>query len=225
MNTITKKKEVSKTENPKIKELGLPEEIFSVPLNEDLVHQIMVSQMGNRRVSVAHTKDRSEVRGGGIKPWRQKGTGRARHGSNRSPIWIGGGTTFGPRSEKDFSRVIPKKMKRKALFMVLSEKLKNDQLILVEKLSIDEPKTKKAIEILNRNSIKGESCLVVLSEMNRNTILSFANLPKIKTIQAKDLNCLDLLTSKYLLIGKEGIEKIKETFLDKTKEEITNPVK
>lgn len=214
------KKEVSKVENPKIKELGLPEEIFSVPLNDDLVHQIMVSQMGNRRVAIAHTKNRSEVRGGGIKPWRQKGTGRARHGSIRSPLWVGGGTTFGPRSDKDFSRIVPKKMKRKALFMVLSEKLNNNLLILVDKLSIDESKTKKAVEMLERNSIRGESCLVVLSEMDRNSILSFANLPKIKTIQAKDLNCLDLLSSKYLLIGKDGVEKIKETFLVKAKEDV-----
>ena len=209
--SVKTKKEVSS--NPKVKELGLPEEIFNVPLNTDLVHQVMVSQMGNRRVSIAHTKFRSEVRGGGIKPWRQKGTGRARHGSSRSPIWIGGGTTFGPRNEKDFSRIIPKKMKRKALFMVLSEKLNNNQLIIVDRLFIDEPKTKKASDFLKNNSINNESCLVVLSGMDRNSILSFANLPKVNTIQAKDLNCLDILNSKYLLIDKEGVEVIKKTFL------------
>jgi large subunit ribosomal protein L4 len=212
---IKNKKEISS--NPKVKELGLPEEIFNIPLNNDLVHQIMVSQMGNRRISIAHTKSRAEVSGGGIKPWRQKGTGRARHGSNTSPIWIGGGITFGPRNEKDFSRITPKKMKRKALFMVLSEKLRNDQLIIVDRLSIDEPKTKKASEFLKNNSIKNESCLVVLSGMDKNSILAFANLPKVKTIQAKDLNCLDLLNSKYLVIGKDGIEKIKETFLNDSK--------
>jgi large subunit ribosomal protein L4 len=215
MKTAKNTKEIVKTTDPRVKELGLPEEIFDVALNSDLVHQIMVSQMGNRRVSIAHTKTRPEVSGGGIKPWRQKGTGRARHGSNRSPIWIGGGTTFGPRSEKDYSRIVPKKMKRKALFMVLSEKLRNGQLIVLDRLSIDEPKTKKAFELLEKNSVKNESCLVVLSSMDRNAILSFANLPKVTTIQAKDLNCLDLLTSKYLVIGKDGIEKIKETFLAK----------
>ncbi|MDD4409647.1 MAG: 50S ribosomal protein L4 [Candidatus Pacebacteria bacterium] len=215
--SLKNKKEVSNIDNPKVKELGLPEEIFNIPLNTDLVHQIMVSQMGNRRVSIAHTKTRPEVSGGGIKPWRQKGTGRARHGSNTSPIWIGGGTTFGPRNEKDFSRVTPKKMKRKALFMVLSEKLRNDQLVVVDKLSIDEPKTKKALDLLNKNSINNESCLVVLSGMDRNSILAFANLPRVKTIQAKDLNCLDILNSKYLVIGKDGIEKIKETFLSTKK--------
>lgn len=209
--SLKTKKEVS-TENAK--KLGLPEEIFSVPLNADLVHQITVSQMGNRRQSIAHTKDRSEVRGGGIKPWKQKGTGRARHGSSRSPIWVGGGITFGPRSDKIFDRVIPKKMKRKALFMVLSEKLNNNLLVLVDKVSMDEPKTKKAMELLEKNSIKNESCLVVLSDLDRNAILSFANLQKVDTIQAKDLNCLDLLSHKYVLVDKAGVEKIKQTFLD-----------
>jgi len=216
--SLKKKNDTPTIENPKVKEMGLPAEIFNVPLNTDLVHQIMVSQMGNRRISIAHTKTRPEVSGGGIKPWRQKGTGRARHGSNRSPIWIGGGTTFGPRSEKDFSRVTPKKMKRKALFMVLSEKLRNEQLVVVDKLSIDEPKTKKALDFLNKNSIINESCLVVLSGMDQNSILAFANLPKVKTIQAKDLNCLDLLNSKYLVIGKDGVEVIKNTFLGTSKD-------
>jgi large subunit ribosomal protein L4 len=211
--TSLKTKKETSTTNEMAKKLGLPEEIFSVPLNADLVHQITVSQMGNRRQSIAHTKDRAEVRGGGIKPWKQKGTGRARHGSNRSPIWVGGGITFGPRSDKIWERVVPKKMKRKALFMVLSEKLNNNLLILTDKILIDESKTKKALEFLKKNSIKNESCLVVLPELNRNTILAFANLPKVKTIQAKDLNCLDLLSCKYLLIDKAGIEKIKETFL------------
>jgi len=213
--SLKTKNEVS-TENAK--KLGLPEEIFSVPLNADLVHQITVSQMGNRRQSIAHTKDRSEVRGGGIKPWKQKGTGRARHGSNRSPIWVGGGITFGPRSDKVYERVVPKKMKRKALFMVLSEKLNNNLLVLVDKIDITTPKTKTAIEFLEKNSIKSESCLVVLSELNRSAILSFANIPKVKTIQATDLNCLDLLSCKYLLVDKAGIEKIKKTFLDSKEE-------
>ncbi|MCK9578643.1 50S ribosomal protein L4 [bacterium] len=213
--SLKTKKEVS-AENAK--KLGLPEEIFSVPLNADLVHQITVSQMGNRRQSIAHTKDRSEVRGGGIKPWKQKGTGRARHGSSRSPIWVGGGITFGPRSDKIFDRIVPKKMKRKALFMVLSQKLNDNLLVLVDKISMEEPKTKAALELLKKNSITRESCLVVLSDMDRNTILSFANLPKVDTIQAKDLNCLDLLSHKYLIIDKAGIEKMKQTFLDSKNE-------
>ena len=115
-------------------EVLLPKEIFEVPLNSDLVYQVAVSQNSNRRQKTAKTKDRSEVRGGGKKPWRQKGTGRARHGSNRSPIWVGGGVTFGPNLEKNFKKIVPKKMRRKALFMVLSEKAKNNFIIVLEDL-------------------------------------------------------------------------------------------
>ncbi|MFA5013306.1 MAG: 50S ribosomal protein L4, partial [Candidatus Paceibacterota bacterium] len=112
----------------------LPKEIFGLELNANLVHQIAVSQMANRRRNIAHTKTRSEVSGGGIKPWRQKGTGRARHGSIRSPLWIGGGSTFGPRSDTVFKKTIPQKMKRKALLMVLSEKAKQGQVIVLSDL-------------------------------------------------------------------------------------------
>ncbi len=112
----------------------LPKEIFEVAFNSDLVHQVAVSLMANKRQISAHTKNRAEVQGSGIKPWRQKGTGRARHGSIRSPLWRGGGITFGPRTEKVFEKDIPKKMRRKALFMVLSEKAKNNQIIVLEKI-------------------------------------------------------------------------------------------
>ena len=114
----------------KLKETLLPKEIFEVKSNNDLIHQVVVSQMSNRRKNIAHTKDRSEVSGGGRKPWRQKGLGKARHGSIRSPIWIGGGVTFGPTKERVFKKKINKKMRRKALFMVLSAKAKNNLLRL-----------------------------------------------------------------------------------------------
>ena len=123
--------------NQEGKEVGkvlLPKEIFEVKVNPDLVHQVVVCQMANRRQPIAHTKDRGEVRGGGRKPWSQKGTGRARHGSIRSPLWIGGGVTFGPRKEKIFKKKIPKKMRRKALFMVLSGKAKENLLLVLDKL-------------------------------------------------------------------------------------------
>src|SRR3989344_4067362 len=111
--------------------VNLPKEIFEVKFNADLVHQIAVSQMANKRQVSAHTKIRSEVRGGGKKPWRQKGTGRARHGSIRSPLWRGGGITFGPRNDKVYEKDIPKKMRRKALLMALSQKAKNSQLVVL----------------------------------------------------------------------------------------------
>jgi len=202
--------------NQQGKEIGqtlLPKEIFDVKLNSDLVHQIVVSQMANRRKVIAHTKDRGEVRGGGRKPWRQKGTGRARAGSIRSPLWRGGGVTFGPTKERVFKKIIPKKMRRKALFMILSEKAKNNLLILLDKLEIEQPKTKLIVEILKKLPGEGKSSLIALSQLDKNLILAARNLPKIRTIQAKDLNCLDLLSFKYLIMPKEAIRIIKETFL------------
>ncbi|MDD5569047.1 MAG: 50S ribosomal protein L4 [Candidatus Pacebacteria bacterium] len=193
---------------------GLPAEIFGIEMNTNLVHQIATSQMANRRKNVAHTKDRSEVSGGGIKPWRQKGTGRARHGSIRSPLWIGGGATFGPRAETVFKKTIPQKMKRKALFMVLSEKAKQGLVIVASSLKISQPKTKEAVELLKKNSIS-ESFLMVLPNMDKNIILAMRNIPKSAVIQAKDLNCLDALSYKYLIIDKEGISQIAKTFAAK----------
>jgi len=203
------------------KEVGqtrLPSEIFGVKLNPDLVHQVMVSQMANRRKIIAHTKNRGEVRGGGKKPWRQKGTGRARHGSIRSPIWRGGGVTFGPRKEKIFKKIIPKKMKRKALFMVLSEKARKNSLLVLDNLKLEKPKTKIMFKILQdlRAKIKNfreGSLLIALPQIEKNIILAARNIPKTQTIQARDLNCLDLLSFKYLILPKESIKKIKEAFL------------
>ncbi|PIW92008.1 MAG: 50S ribosomal protein L4 [Candidatus Nealsonbacteria bacterium CG_4_9_14_0_2_um_filter_37_38] len=198
------------------KEIGttlLPKEIFDVKLNPDLVHQVATSQMANRRQVIAHTKDRGEVRGGGKKPWRQKGTGRARHGSIRSPLWKGGGVTFGPTKERNFKKIIPKKMKRKALFMVLSAKAKENLLIILDTLKLPLPKTKVISQILARLPIGNNSCLIGLPGIDKNIILAARNIHKVRTIQAKDLNALDLLSFKYLLIPKESIEVIKKTFL------------
>lgn len=195
------------------KKTKLIPEIFEVKINQDLVHQVIVSQRSTRRKRIAHTKDRGEVRGGGRKPWRQKGLGKARHGSIRSPIWAGGGVTFGPRKEKIFTRKIPKKMKRKALFMVLSGKVKNNLLVLVDELKLAQPKTKEFLEILKNLPCKDGSSLIALPKIDKNIILSVRNIPKVETMPAKDLNCLDLLTFKYLVMPKESIKVISETFL------------
>jgi len=191
----------------------LPKEIFGVPVNPDLVHQVVVSQMANRRKIIAHTKDRGEVRGGGRKPWRQKGTGRARHGSIRSPLWRGGGVTFGPRKERVFKKEIPKKMRRKALFMVLSGKVKNNLLILLDKLKIERPKTKLITEILKKLPSRGESTLIALSDYDKNLILAARNLSNVDTLWARNLNALDTLSFKYLVMPKDSIKVIEETFL------------
>ena len=196
-----------------IEEIELLKEIFEIKLNTDLVHQVVLAQTANQRQGSAKAKTRAEVRGGGRKPWRQKGTGRARVGSIRSPIWRGGGVTFGPLTEKVFKKRIPKKMRRKALFMVLSVKAKDNLLLVLDKLEIEKPKTKTMVEVLNKLFLKKGSSLIVLPEIDKKVILSVKNIPKTGTIQAKDLNVLDLLSYKYLVMPKDSIKIIKETFL------------
>ncbi|MGI6297061.1 MAG: 50S ribosomal protein L4 [Minisyncoccales bacterium] len=202
-------KVLTKAETKKI----LDKNIFEVPLNPNLVHQVATSQMANKRQVIASTKTRAEVSGGGRKPWRQKGTGRARHGSIRSPLWVGGGVTFGPTSKRNFKKDIPKKMRRKALFMVLSEKAKNETLAIVGSIELKEIKTKEFKKMIDSLKLDG-SALIVLESLNENIIKSARNIQGIKTIQAKDLNCLDILNHKYLVITQKGVEKIKETFLN-----------
>ena len=201
--------------NQKGKEIAttlLPKEIFDVKMNPDLVHQVVQSQMANRRQKTAKFKDRAEVRGGGRKPWRQKGTGRARHGSIRSPIWRGGGVTFGPTAEKVFTKKIPKKMKRKALFMVLSAKAKEGVILILDGLKIEKPKTKVMAEIFKKLFLDKGTGLIILPQKDENILKSARNISKTKTILAKDLNVLDLLSYKYLIMPKESIKVIKETF-------------
>ena len=198
----------------KTEQTELPAEIFAVKMNADLVHQVAVSQSSNRRHVLAHTKDRSEVRGGGRKPWRQKGTGRARVGSRRSPIWKGGGVTFGPTNERNFKKDIPKKMRRKALLMVLSSKAESNTLILLDELKSKE-KTKQMAELLNKLPCKDQTSLLSLTGIDKETILATRNIPKTQTIQTKELNVLDLLNHKYLVMPKEAIKIIQETFISK----------
>src|SRR3989338_4714686 len=192
-------------------EMTLPKEIFDVPVNADLVHQVLISHTANQRQNSAHTKNRGEVRGGGRKPWRQKGTGRARHGSTRSPIWKGGGVTFGPRNEKNWEKDIPKKMKRKALFMVLSQKAKDNLLVVLDALQIEKPKTKQMAGIIKKLPVKDGSRLV-LSHDGKNVFLSARNIAKTGVLEARNLNIVDLLNYKYVLTTKEGIKEIEKTF-------------
>ncbi len=189
----------------------LPETVFGVAWNPDLVHEVVVGMQANARISTAHTKDRSEVRGGGKKPWRQKGTGRARHGSRRSPIWTGGGVTFGPRSEKDYSVKINKKVRAKALASVLSKKLTDNEVLFVDSLAMAEPKTKDAKAVVaaiakgtGQESLatkRKNAAVVVLAERNLATEKSFRNFGNIEVVQAKDVNPVDLLTYKYVVVA------------------------
>jgi len=207
--------------NQEGKEVGqtlLPNEIFGLKVNPDLVHQVVVSQMANRRKVIAHAKGRAEVRGGGRKPWRQKGTGRARVGSIRSPLWRGGGVTFGPTKERVFKKKINKKMRKIAFFMALSAKVKNNLLLILDKLSLEQPKTKSMTKIIENwklkiKNFKEGSCLIASPRKDENIIRATRNIPNLQTIEARNLNTLDLLSFKYLIMPKETIKVIKETFL------------
>ncbi len=211
----------SKIYNQSGKETGkitLPDSVFGLSWNGDLVHQVVVAMQSNSRTPVAHTKDRSDVRGGGKKPWKQKGTGRARHGSSRSPIWVGGGVAHGPRNEKDYKKKINKKMSAKALYTVLSEKLRNGEIIFVDSLKFDSIKTSDAKNTLK--SLSGISGFEMLLKKRNNATLittigkdlniykSFSNFNNIATQEFRNINTVDVLNYKYLVITepKESIE-------------------
>lgn len=191
--------------------MKLPESVFGAKWNPDLVHEVVVSMRSNARGGNAHTKDRSEVSGGGKKPWRQKGTGRARHGSRRSPIWVGGGVTFGPRNEKDYSKKINKKVRAKALASTLSKKHADNEVIFVDSLTFDAPKSaeaKSVVSALAKGSKhedlatkRNNAALVVLSERNEAAEKSFRNFGNMLVAQAKDVNPVDLLTYKYVVVA------------------------
>jgi len=188
----------------------LPKEIFGLEVNQDLIHQVAVSQASNRRQVSAHTKGRGQVSGGGKKPWRQKGTGRARHGSIRSPLWRHGGIAFGPQKDRNFKKKINRKMNKLAMLMVLSAKARGNFLVVLETLNLEKIKTKIMSELLQKLPCKNKSTLIVLPGMDKNVILASRNLKKAKPSQVKDLNALDLLSFKYLVMPKESIKVLKE---------------
>ncbi|MCX6746372.1 MAG: 50S ribosomal protein L4 [Candidatus Parcubacteria bacterium] len=207
------KVKVYNLEGKETEELKLDSEIFGTEINPNLVHQVVEAQQASARKKLAHTKTKGEVRGGGRKPWRQKGTGRARSGSIRSPLWKGGGITFGPRKEREFGKKINKKMKTKALFMTLTDKVKGDSLIVVEKMEMPKIKTKEIVKILKKLPIKKEArILISLPQKNENIFKSTRNLKKVKAILANSLNVVDILKADYFLTDKEGIKKIIETY-------------
>ena len=194
------------------RETLLPKEIFDVKMSKDLVWQVVVAQTGNRRQIIAHTKGRGEVSGGGKKPWRQKGTGRARAGSNRSPLWRHGGITFGPTNKVIFKKTISDRMRKTALFMALSDKAKNNFLVVLDGISLEKPKTKLMAAVLDSLPSRGKTALIALPGMDKDLIAASKNIADTLSVQAKDLNCLDVLSFKYLILPKESIKVLKETF-------------
>lgn len=209
-------------EGNEVGKIALPDAVFGLAWNPNLVHEVVIGMQANARESTAHTKGRGDVRGGGKKPWKQKGTGRARHGSNRSPIWVGGGVSHGPTSEKDYSVKINKKVRAKALAVVLSKKLVDSEIIFVDSLKLTEPKTALGKTILSAIA-KGtgltqlatkrkNAALLVLPSRNEAIEKSFRNFGNIEVMQAKDINPVDLLTYKYVVMTEpqgtlEVIEK------------------
>lgn len=199
------------TEGKEAKQLEVPENIFGAKWNADLVSQVLYSQASNRRAGTAHTKDRSEVRGGGKKPWAQKGTGQARHGSSRSPLWRHGGVTFGPRNDKDYKKTIPRGMKAAALFSLLSAKLKSGKIIFVDSIPAQTGKTKDADVVMSGlTKIEGFKTLcwkkpnnvyMTLNKADDVTKRAFRNLPYMTLHNMDDLNPLDIANSRYLVIA------------------------
>ena len=193
-----------------VDEIEVQASLFGAPLKKGALYQTAVSQAARRRQGTASTKGRSEVRGGGDKPWPQKGTGRARHGSVNSPIWVGGGVTFGPKP-RDYHKTVPKKMRRAALKSALSDKYNEGKLVIVDDYAIDAPKTKQMVSMLDHLNVDG-GALVVNAQSDNNVIKSARNLPRVKTILARQLNVLDILNHDYLVMSKDALEQVEEVF-------------
>ncbi|MCB9147625.1 MAG: 50S ribosomal protein L4 [Caldilineaceae bacterium] len=188
-------------------ELELSEGVFAAPVNKPLMHQALVRQLANARLGTHKTKGRSEVRGGGRKPWRQKGTGRARQGSTRAPNWVGGGTVFGPQPRK-YTKALPKKMNQAALRSALSVKVDAGQIVVLDKLQMDAPKTKTMVDALSALGVVDSSVLMVLPEKNAAVQRSANNLSNVKTLLAGYLNIRDLLGYDTVLLDKAAIDHI-----------------
>lgn len=196
-----------------VKDLELAAKIFGVKANNELLHQAVITQMANSRQVLAHTKDRSEVRGGGKKPWKQKGTGRARVGSSRSPLWIGGGVTFGPTKDRNFKKKINQKMKQKAIFMALSDRFATNSLVIVDNLEFKEYKTKQFNALLTNLEKKvlnndRRDTLVITEAKNEKAQYSGRNLKGVKIINLDNINIVDLLNYKYLLLTEKAVENL-----------------
>ena len=191
----------------KVKEISAPKEVFATPVNEHLIYEAVINYRANQRQGTAATKTRAMVRGSGRKPWRQKGTGRARAGSIRSPLWRSGGVTFGPQP-RDYSYRMPKKARRLALKSVLAAKLADEQLMILESLDLAEPRTKEGAKLMS--NLKLNSALFVDSHTNKNLILAMRNLPKVKTVDHNQLTVYDVLDHKVLVFSQPAFDSLME---------------
>ena len=190
-------------------DMELNDAVFGVEVNTHLVHQAVVLQLANKRQGTQSAKTRSEVSGGGRKPWRQKGTGHARQGSTRSPQWTGGGVVFAPKP-RDYSFKMNKKEKRIALLSALSSKVAESKIVVLDEFKLDEIKTKKFVEVMN--NLKVENALVVLEGENKNVVLSGRNIPSVKVIATNEINTYDVLKYTTLVVTKAAVEKLEEVY-------------
>ncbi len=188
--------------------MEVSDDVYAVEMNGPLVHQVIVGHLANRRVGTHSTKTRSEVRGGGRKPWRQKGTGRARQGSIRSPQWRGGGIVHGPKP-RDYHQRLPKKMRRSAIRCLLSDKIRSESLVVVDEIILNEYKTKEIIGVLDQLGVSGKS-LIVSSDPNTGIGRACRNLPKVKSLPAATINALDLINHETLIITESAVRKIED---------------
>ncbi len=192
--------------------VALDERLFGGEVNKDLLYRMVRMQMANRRQGTSSTKTRGEVRGGGRKPWRQKGTGRARQGSRRSPLWVGGGTTFGPKP-RDYTMSLTKKMRAGALVSALSDRAQEGRVVLLDHIAFDEPKTKAAVALLGRLGVEGSALIVVSSsEYGRTVKKSFTNLRYVKCIAGCGINVYDVLRHDHLIMTTGAVEELRGRF-------------
>ena len=196
----------------KIGNLDLPEDVFGLESNDALLHQVYVAQAANRRSGSAHTKNRSAVRGGGRKPWKQKGTGNARTGSIRNPIWRGGGIVFGPTKHKNYKKNVNIKMRKRALFVAISEKIRNNKFLVVDSLNSEEVKTKVFKNFFHPLGLCKFSSIVGLASNEREMYKAIRNLEKKNAVEVDKFNVYDLLNSQYVVVSKDGVEVLKEKF-------------
>ena len=197
-------------EGATVGELELNKDIFDVEINEALLHQAVRMQLANKRQGTQSALTRAEVRGGGAKPWRQKGTGRARHGSIRSPIWVKGGVAFAPKP-RDYSFKMPKKMRRLALKSALTSKVKNDEILVLDSLELAQPKTKEMVKVLKNLGIDGKA-LVVLPEKDEVVARASGNIQGIKLASVNTINVLDILNYDKFIITQEAVQKVEEVY-------------
>lgn len=201
---------VHNTKGEQVGELELSPAIFAAPVNEAAIHEVVVAYLANQRRGTASTKTRGLVRGGGRKPWRQKGTGRARHGSTRSPIWTGGGTVFGPHP-RDYTVRLPKKIKRAALKSALTSKFNNDEIIVLDELAMEAPKTKEILQILKNLKVQGKA-VIITADSAPAVYKSARNIPGVSTSIVNNINTYQVLNGGSVILTKDAVAKIEEVF-------------